>query len=58
MFSGNCHLPFKEALAFLRRDNLSRDALPHLNINFIRNKFNLLTEGLSGNVDVHMISET
>lgn len=51
-------LPFKEALDILRRDNLSRDALPHLNINFIRNKLNLLKEGLSGNVDVHMISET
>ena len=32
--------------------------LAHLDINFICNKFDLLTEGLSGNVDVIMISET
>ena len=30
----------------------------HLNINAIRNKFDLLTEQVSGNIDLLMISET
>ena len=32
--------------------------LAHLDINFICNKFDLLTECLSGNVDIIMLSET
>ena len=31
---------------------------PHLNINSIRSKFDLLTERVSGNIDLSMTSET
>ena len=49
--------PFKEVLGSLRRSNLSRIILAHLNINSIPNKFNLLAEGVSSNVDIIKISE-
>ena len=42
----------------LRRKNLNRVILAQLNINSIRNNFNLLAEGIKGKVDVLMISET
>ena len=54
----NENKPFKEVLGSLRRSNLNRIILAHLNINSIPNKFNLLAEGVSGNVDIIMISET
>ena len=49
---------FQEVLGSLRRSNLNRIILGHLNINSIPNKFNPLAEGVSGNVDIIMISET
>ena len=42
----------------LRKDNLNKLIFAHLNINSIRNKFELLSEQIKGNVDVLMISET
>ena len=51
-------MSFKEVLASLRKENLNRVILAHLNINSIRNKFDLLAEGLNGDVDVIMTSET
>ena len=54
----NENKPFKEVLGSLSRSNLNRIILAHLNINSIPNKFNLLAEGVSGNVDIIMISET
>ena len=39
--------PLKEVSGSLRRDNLDRVILAQLDLNFIRNKFDLLTEGLS-----------
>ena len=42
----------------IQSKNLNRVILKHLNINSICNKSNLLTEDLSGNVDIIMISET
>ena len=50
--------PCKEVLGSLRRDNLNRFIIAQMNINSIRNKFDLLTEELSGNIDVIIISET
>ena len=38
--------------------SLNRLVFPHLNINSIRNKFELLSEQVRGNVDVLMASET
>ena len=42
----------------LRKDNLDKIISAHLNINFIRNKFELLSVQIKGSVDVLMISET
>ena len=55
---GNNSENFKYYLSSLRRKNLNRVILAQLNINSIRNKFNLLAEGIKGKVDVLMISET
>ena len=48
----------KGILGFLRRDNLNNAILAYLNINYIRNKLDLLTGVLRDNLDVIMISET
>ena len=45
-------------LKSLCKDNLNKLIFAHLNINSIRNKFELLSEQVKGNVDVLMISET
>ena len=55
---GNDSENFKYYLSSLRRKNLNRVILAQLNINSIRNKFDLLAEGIKGKVDVLMISET
>ena len=55
---GNNSENFKYYLSSLRRKNLNRVILAQLNINSIRNKFDLLAEGIKGKVDVLMISET
>ena len=53
----NCE-NFKYYLSSLRRKNLNRVILAQLNINSIRNKFDLIAEWRKGKVDVLMISET
>ena len=42
----------------LRKDNLNKLIFANLNINSIRNKFELLSEQIKGNIDVLIISET
>ena len=42
----------------LRRKNLKRVILAQLNINSLRNKFDLLAEGIKRKIDVLMTSET
>ena len=42
----------------LKKKNLSRIVIVHLNINSIRNKFEVLSGGMEGNVDISVISET
>ena len=49
---------FGDQLSSLRKKNLNRLILAHLNINSIRNKFDQLVNGIKGNIDVLMISET
>ena len=49
---------FGGQLNSLRKKNLNRLILAHLNINSIRNKFNQLVNGIKGNIDVLMVSET
>ena len=49
---------FGDQLSSLRKKKLNRLILAHLNINSIRNKFDQLVNGIKGNIDVLMISET
>ena len=49
---------FRHQLSSLRKKNLNRLILAHLNINSIRNKFYQLVNGIKGNINVLMISET
>ena len=51
---GDCNNTLKS----LRKDNLNKLISAQLNINSIRNKFELLSEQIKGNVDLLMISET
>ena len=45
-------------LRLIRQENLNRVILAHLNINSITNKFDLLANQITGNVDVIVMSET
>ena len=45
-------------LKSLRCNNLNKLVFVYLNISFIRNKFELLSEQVRGNVNVLMVSET
>ena len=48
----------KSILKSIRGDKKHKLIFAHLNINAIRNKFDLLTEQVSGNIDLLMTSET
>ena len=50
--------PYSDNLKFIRKDNLNKLIIAHLNINSIRNKFDFLVDKIKGNVDIMMISET
>ena len=49
---------FKTNLKDIRITNLNRIVISHININSIRNKFELLAEAVMGNVDILMVTET
>ena len=49
---------FKTKLKDIRITNLNRIVIFHININSIRNKFELLAEAVMGNVDILMVTET
>ena len=42
----------------LKQKNLSGNVIAYLNINSIRNKFEVLSEEIKGNIDIFVISET
>ena len=42
----------------MRKGNLNKRVFTHLNLNSIRNKFELLSEQIKGTIGVLMISET
>ena len=48
----------KTSLKVIHTKNPNRIVLVHLNTNSLRNKFDILTDQISGNVDVTVISET
>ena len=47
-----------KGLAYFRKCNQNKLVIAHVNINSLRNKFELLTEKTKGNVDILLISET
>ena len=49
---------FKTKLKDISITNLNRIIISHININSIRNKFELLAEVVMGNVDILMVTET
>ena len=49
---------FKTKLKDIRVTNLNHIVISHININSIRNKFELLAEAVMGNVDILMVTET
>ena len=46
------------SLSNIRKNNINRLILAHININSKRKKFDQLVDGVKGKVDVLMISET
>ena len=65
MINVNLSLPSKSvnsvsvgSIRDARKRNLKRNILGHLNINSIRNKFDLLVDQIKENVDIMVISET
>ena len=48
----------KKAVRNVRISNINRLTFGHLNINSLRNKFDLLCEQIKGSIDIFMISET
>ena len=49
---------FKKKLKDMKITNLNRIVLSHININFLRNKFDLLAKAIMGNADILMVTET
>ena len=47
-----------ENLKGIRKRNLNRIVVAHLNINSLKNKFDCLIEQVTGNINILMISET
>ena len=54
----NQYIIYLFELLDVRKRNLKRIILGHLNINSVRNKFDLLVEQIKGKVDIMVISET
>ena len=49
---------FLNKLKAIRTANIKRLMIGHINMNFIRNKFEMLSNSIKGNLDILMISET
>ena len=54
----NANLSSKEKLNILRKCKFDKVIVAHLNINFLRNKFDILIGQITGNIDFLMVSET
>ena len=54
----NANLSSKEKLNILRKCKFDKVIVAHLNINFLRNKFDSLIGQITGNIDFLMVSET
>ena len=58
LFSADCDCDDIENCKAIRKRNLNRIVVVHLNINLSRNKFDYLIEQIMGNIDFLLISET
>ena len=54
----NANLSFKDKLSILRKCNINKIIVAHLNINSLGNKFDSLIDQITGNIDILMVSET
>ena len=52
------HSDVKKSLKNIRNTNINKLILGHLNINSLRNKFDILSEQVKGSIDIFMVSET
>ena len=54
----NANLSFKEKFSIIRRRNIGKIIVAHLNIISLRNKFYSLITQITGSINILMISET
>ena len=52
------HSDVKKSLKNIRNTNINKLIFGHLNINSLRNKFDILSEQVKGSIDIFMVSET
>ena len=52
------HLTPRVQLKSLRTSNPDKLVFAHLNINSVRNKFEMLSDQIKGNIDVLLVSKT
>ena len=52
------HSDVKKSLKNIRNTNINNLIFGHLNINSLRNKFDILSEQVKGSIDIFMVSET
>ena len=56
--SSDTNLDVRKSLKNIRISNINKLIFGHLNINSLRNKFDLFSEQIKGHIDVLMVSET
>ena len=49
---------FSSSLIKIKRENINRIAFAQININSIRNKFDMLSSAINGNINILVITET
>ena len=54
----NANLSFKDKLSILRKCNFNKIIVAHLNINSLGKTFDSVTDQITGNTDILMVSET
>ena len=54
----NANLSFKDKLSILRKCNFNKIIVAHLNINSLGKTFDSVTDQITGNIDILMVSET
>ena len=52
------HSDVKKSLKNIRNTNINKLIFGHLNINSLKNKFDILSEQVKGSIDIFIVSET